>query len=136
MTAQREPPIRRVALRILVWQSVVTVAIAAGCAAAFGSRAALSALAGGAIGTLANLYMTFAALRAAGSPGQALIRLYVGQFMKVVLTVGMFFAVVRQPWLVWPALIASYIATLGVFWLVPALSGPRLPPRSRPRPQG
>lgn len=136
MTAQREPPIRRVALRILVWQSVVTVAIAAGCVAAFGSRAALSALAGGAIGTLANLYMTFAALRAAGSPGQALVRLYVGQFMKVVLTVGMFFAVVRQPWLVWPALISSYIATLGVFWLVPALSGPRLPPRSRPRPQG
>jgi F0F1-type ATP synthase assembly protein I len=136
VTAQREPPIRRVAVRILAWQVMATAAIAVGCVAAFGPRAALSALAGGAIGTLANLYMTFAALRAAGSPGQALVRLYVGQFMKVMLTVGMFFAVVRQPWLVWPALFGSYIATLAVFWLVPVLSGPRLPPRSRPRPQG
>lgn len=135
MTAQREPPIRRVALRILAWQSVATVALAAGCAATFGSRAALSALAGGVIGTLANLYMTFAALRAAGSPGQALVRLYVGQFMKVVLTVAMFLAVARQPWVAWPALIGGYIATLAVFWLVPVLSGPRLPPRSRPRAQ-
>ena len=71
------------------------------------------------------------ALRVVGDPGLALGRLYVGQFVKVLLTVAMFYAVARQAWVVWPALIGSYIATLVVFWLVPALGSRRLPPRSR-----
>lgn len=131
MSAPRDPHILRLAQRILAWQSVATLGIAACCAAAFGRAAAVSALAGGSIGVVANLYMTIAALRVVGDPGLALGRLYVGQFVKVLLTVAMFYAVARQAWVVWPALIGSYIATLVVFWLVPALGSRRLPPRSR-----
>jgi F0F1-type ATP synthase assembly protein I len=90
-------------------------------------------LAGGAIGTIANLYMTLAALRSVGgNAGLALRRLFTGQFVKVGLTVLSFYAAARYGNVVWPALIAGYIATVIVFWALPAMAAPKLPPRSRP----
>ena len=86
---------------------------------------------GGLIGLIANLYMTLAALPPARSAGFAFGRLLVGQFVKVLLTVGMFLAVAQRKDVVWPAVIAGYVATLVVFWGVPALAAPKLPPRSR-----
>jgi F0F1-type ATP synthase assembly protein I len=126
-----DPDTRRLAVRILLWQAGVTVALAALCVAAAGLRAAVSALAGGAIGVIANLYMTLAALRPVGHAGLALGRIYVGQFVKLLLTVAMFYAVARAPWVSWPAVIGAYIATMVAFWVVPVLAGPRLPPRSK-----
>ncbi len=131
MIPSSDPETRRLAARILLWQTGVTLAAAALCAVAFDLRAAISAMAGGAIGVGANLYMTLAALRPVGSAGLALGRIYAGQFVKVLLTVAMFYAVARTTWVVWPAAIGAYIATMVVFWVVPALAGPRLPPRSK-----
>jgi F0F1-type ATP synthase assembly protein I len=113
------------AVRILAWQAGIGVLIAAVCLALWGTPAGVSALAGAAIGTIANLYMTLKALRPARTPGAALGALYMGQLVKVALTVGMFVAVARLPWLVWPALLVAYIATLVVFWWVPFRMAPR-----------
>jgi F0F1-type ATP synthase assembly protein I len=120
-----EVDIRPTARRILIWQAGTGVAIAAACLALWGRAAAVSALAGAAIGVIANLYMTLKALRPARTPGAALGALYLGQLVKVALTVGMFVAIARMPGLVWPALLVAYVATLVVFWWVPFRAMPR-----------
>lgn len=131
MIQSREPDIRRLAARILIVQVVVTLAAAASCFAAWGSRHGMSALAGGSIGVIANLYMTLATLRQGGGAVLVLSRFLIGQFVKVGLTVAMFIIVARTGRAAWPPLIATYVATLVVFWAVPTLAAPRPPPRSR-----
>ena len=133
MTVSSDPQTRRLAGRILLGQAVVTLVGYALCAALAGRSAGMSALTGGLIGLIANLYMTLAALRPARSAGFAFGRLLVGQFVKVLLTVGMFLAVAQRKDVVWPAVLAGYVATLVVFWAVPVLDTPRLPPRSKER---
>ncbi len=56
---------------------------------------ALSALAGGLIGLIANACMTLTALRSTASAAGALGRLMVGQMVKVVLTVGLLLIVAQ-----------------------------------------
>lgn len=131
MTVSSDPQTRRLAGRILLGQAAVTIVLAALVAAGAGQKSGLSAFSGGLIGLIANLYMTIAALRPARSAGFAFGRLLVGQFVKVLLTVGMFLAVAQRKDVVWPAVIAGYVATLVVFWVVPVLAAPKLPPRSR-----
>ena len=115
-------------------QLLVSVVLALVGAALWGQKTGLWVLAGGAIGTIANLYMSFAALRSVGgNAGLALRRLLTGQFVKVGLTGLMFYAAARRGDANWPALIAGYIATVIVFWALPAMAAPTLPPRSRPR---
>jgi len=126
----RVPDVRRLAARILIAQVAVTVALAALCYGVWGVRHGASALAGGSIGFIANLYMTLTALRPGGGAGLVLSRVLLGQFVKVALTVAMFVALARTGRAVWPPVIATYVATLVVFWVVPVLAGPRLPPRS------
>ena len=133
MTVSSDPQMRRLAGRILLWQGVVTVALGALVAVVVGRDGGLSALSGGLIGLIGNLYMTLAALRPARTAGFALGRLLAGQVVKVLLTVGMFLAVAQHGKAVWPAVFAGYVATLVVFWVVPVLAAPRLPPRSKAR---
>ena len=132
----RDPDSSRLARRILTAQALTSVVLALLGGALFGVRTGLWVLAGGAIGTVANLYMTLAALRSVGgNAGLALRRLFTGQFVKVGLTVLLFYAAARRGDVVWPALIVGYIATLIVFWALPAMAAPKLPPRSRSRSQ-
>ncbi len=131
MIQSRLPDIRRLAVRILFAQVAVTIVLAALCYGVWGVRHGASALAGGSIGFIANLYMSLTALRPGGGAGMVLGRVLLGQFVKVALTVAMFVAVARTGKAVWPPIIATYVATLVVFWAVPAMAGPRLPPRSK-----
>jgi F0F1-type ATP synthase assembly protein I len=133
MSAPGDTDTRRLAVRILVAQAVVTLGLAALVAAAVGGASGRSVLAGGAIGLIANLFMTLAALRYTHSPGLALGRILIGQLGKVLLTVGMFLALAQRKDVSWPAALAGYVATLFVFWAASALSSPRLPPRSKAR---
>ena len=133
MTVSSDPQTRRLAVRILLWQAAVTTVLGALVAFWAGSKTGVSVVTGGSIGLIANLYMTVAVLRPARSAGFAFGRLLVGQFVKVLLTVGMFLAVAQRGDVVWPAVLAGYVATLVVFWLVPALAAPNLPPRSKAR---
>jgi F0F1-type ATP synthase assembly protein I len=117
--------IRPLAARILRVQ--FAVALGAGLIGwlGYGRDAGLSALGGGLIGVIANLYMTFNALRPSTTATGALGRLLFGQLVKVGLTVAMFVAAARMPGLIWPALLVSYLATLVVFWWVPLRAGRR-----------
>ncbi|MCC7462661.1 MAG: ATP synthase subunit I [Gammaproteobacteria bacterium] len=111
------------ALRILAWQAGIGVLIAAVCLALWGAPAGVSALAGAAIGIIANLYMTLGALQPRRSAKAALGALYFGQLVKVVLTIVGFLAIARVEGLVWPALLAAYVAVLAMFWWVPFRMG-------------
>jgi F0F1-type ATP synthase assembly protein I len=119
-----DPGTRSTAAKILLWQTTAVTAVAVICYALFGGRSGLSALAGGAIGLVANASMTMTALRPTRSPGGALGRLLFGQLVKVALTVTLFVIVARDGRAHWPSLLVAYIVTLAVFWLVPAF-GPR-----------
>jgi F0F1-type ATP synthase assembly protein I len=131
LTLNREEPVRilralvevlnamKLAVRILVVQAATTLVIAALFLVFAGRIHALSALAGGMIGLIANAWMTMTALRPTATAGGALGRLMFGQFVKVLITIGMLFAVARGGWANWPALLAAYLATLAVFWFVP-----------------
>lgn len=133
MSPTGEPDTRRLAVRILIAQSVVTLGLAALVAAAVDGASGRSVLAGGLIGLIANLFMTIAALRYTHSPGLALGRILIGQLGKVLLTVGMFLALAQRKDVVWPAALAGYAATLLLFWAAPVLSSSKLPPRSKLR---
>jgi len=126
-----DPQARRLAGRILLGQAAATVVLGTLVATMAGLASAVSIVAGGLIGLIANLYMALAVLRPARTAGLAFGRLLVGQVVKVLITVGMFLAVAQRKDVVWPALVSGYAATLVVFWLVPALASPRLPPRSK-----
>jgi F0F1-type ATP synthase assembly protein I len=122
MTIARDPEVRRIAARILLAQAAMTILIAAVCLVFWSRIHALSALAGGLIGLIANAYMTLTTLRSTASAAGALGRLMVGQFFKVALTVGLMLIVAQGKWANWPALICAYMATLIVFWFVPMMS--------------
>lgn len=115
----RDAETRRIAARILLIQAATTIVIAALCLVLWGRTQALSALAGGATGLIANAYMTLTALRPSASAAGALGRLMFGQFAKIVLTVVLLLLVARGGWASWPALLFAYVAVLMVFWIVP-----------------
>lgn len=118
----RDPATRRLAVRILGAQAATTIVIAALCLVIAGRIQALSALAGGGIGLVANAYMSFSALRPISGAAGALGRLIFAQLVKVALTVGGMLIVAQGRWASWPVLVLAYAATLFVFWLVPVLT--------------
>lgn len=133
MTVSSDPQTRRLAGRILLWQALATLVLGALVAALAGWSSGVYAATGGLIGLIANVYMTLVALRPARSARFALGRLLAGQAVKVLLTAGMFLAVAQLKDVVWLAVFAGYVVTLGVFWLVPVLDAPAVPPRSKGR---
>ena len=116
MILTRDPDSRRVAARILLFQAGATIVLAAVCFGFWGPRHAGSALAGGAIGLLANVAMTVLALRDTRTAGGALVRMLIGQFVKVGLTVALFVIAARTGRLAWPPFLVGYVATLLAFW--------------------
>jgi ATP synthase protein I len=123
--------IRPLASRILLVQTGAGAAVALVCLLVWGRYACVSALVGAGTGVAANLYMTFRALQPARTPRRALGQLYLGQLIKVALTVALFMLAARLPHLSWPALLIAYAATLVVFWWVPMSGAPRM--RGEPR---
>ena len=117
--------IRPLASRILLAQTGAGAAVALVCLLVWGRYACGSALAGAGTGVAANLYMTFKALQPARTPRRALGQLYLGQLVKVGLTVALFLLAARMPHVSWPALLIAYLATLMVFWWVPFAAAPR-----------
>ena len=119
MIIARDGGIRRTAARILMAQAATTILIAAVCALVWGRTHAMSALAGGLIGLIANVFMTLSALRPTASAAGALGRLLFGQLVKIAVTIGALLVVARGGWANWPALLIAYAATLVMFWFVP-----------------
>lgn len=122
MIVARDAGTRRLAARILIAQAATTILISGLCWLFWGRIEALSALAGGGIGLIANAMMMLIVLRAHAGAAGALGRLMLGQFAKVMVTVSLLFIVARGGWASWPALLAAFAATLFVYWFVPVLS--------------
>lgn len=118
---------RRLAFGIVAGQLGVTFLVAALCLLLAGVRAGGSALAGGGIGTLASLYMAVSFFRSgAGADPQRILRgVYVGEFVKLVITAALFVAVILSFEVAFLPLFAAYLATFFVYWLALLKAMPR-----------
>jgi ATP synthase protein I len=114
---------RRLAFRVVLGQAVVTALVALLSGAVADSRAAVSALLGGGISTLASLAMAVLSFAgsAAADPQRAIRAFYVGEGAKVAIVIVLFVAVLKTMKVVALAMLGSYIATYLVFWV--ALAG-------------
>lgn len=86
--------------------------LAAAALALWGPRHALSALTGGAIALIAQVYMTLTTLRPTRTAGGALARLLMGQLVKVGLTAALFVLAGRTGKVAWLPLLVTYAAAL------------------------
>lgn len=109
---------RRLAISVVIGQAAVTVIAAVVCRAIFGPQASISALVGGGIGTLASLAMVvFGFGRRAGSDARLVVRgFYLGEAVKLGLTVVLFVLVLRSMEVAVGPLFGTYVATFFVYW--------------------
>jgi ATP synthase protein I len=122
------PQARRLAMSVVLGQVAVTVVAAIICFAAFGRVAGISALAGGGISAMASLCLALIgfAPRAGSQPDQVARAFYVGEGVKLAVTVALFVAVFVTLKVSFAALFATYIATLFVYWIALANALPPL----------
>jgi ATP synthase protein I len=109
---------RRVALRMVMRQVVVTVAVAAIFWGLRGQLDAVSALMGGGIGIAASLAMVMFVFResAQGDPKRIMRNAYKGEVAKIGLTIVLFGVVLKFLEVAALALFLAYIAALMVHW--------------------
>jgi ATP synthase protein I len=110
---------RRIAYSVVLWQAVVTAAVALLSFVIAGRLAGVSALLGGGISTLASLAMVVLAFRAGSSANaQSAVRaFFVGEAAKLVTLVVLFVWVLRTLKVSPLAMFAAYLATFIVYWV-------------------
>jgi ATP synthase protein I len=115
-------------MSVVLGQVVVTVVAAILCFAVWGRVAGLSALAGGAISVIASAALALIgfAPRAGSQPERVARAFYVGEGVKLAITVVLFVAVFVTLKVSFPALFGTYIATLFVYWIALANALPPL----------
>lgn len=120
------PAARRLAFRVVLGQAAVTLIAALVGWLAASRAAALSALLGGGIATVASLAMVAVAFRpaAAVSPGRLLGTFFGGEALKLVVVVALFVVVLRWLHPAPIALLVTYGATFVVYWLALGLALP------------
>lgn len=112
--------------RIVRTQLAVTIAVALVVLALAGLESAYSALAGGLISVIANFYFAMQMFAGAGkSPRQLVAAFYVGEAVKILITVALFVFVIKVLNVLFLPLFITYVITLLVYWfaLLPALFG-------------
>lgn len=119
---------RRVAFTVVFWQGVVTVAVAIVSYWIAGRLAAVSALIGGGISTLASLVMAALSFRRSSlaNPYSAVRGFYVGEAAKLATVVVLFVMVLRTMKVSPLAMFAAYVATFFVYWVALANALPTL----------
>ena len=117
-------------MSVVLGQVVVTVVAAAICFAVWGRVAGFSALAGGGISVLASAALAVIGFSspAGASPERIARSFYVGEGVKLAVTVTLFVVVFLTMKVSFAALFGAYIATLFVYWIalanaLPPLSG-------------
>ena len=128
MAAVELPNARRLAFSVVAGQAAVTLIFALASLAIGGANAALSALIGGGIGTLASLVMALLAFgRGAGTDAQRIVRaFYLGEAAKLGLVVLLFVVVLKAMKVSPAALFGAYVATFFVYWIALANALPPL----------
>ena len=113
---------RRQARRIIGAQCAVTVLAAALFFVFAGTAAGLAALVGGSINVVANLYFAHrlyggARGRRIGSAIETVLGFYVGEVVKLFITLALFAVAIGVFKLSFLPLFTAFVATLLVFWL-------------------
>ena len=110
---------RRTALIIVAGQLGLTLLVMAVSLLLGGARSALSALAGGGIGTLASLYMalSFFRLGPSADPARILRGVYRGEAVKLGITAVLFALVLVSMDVEFGPLIGAYVATFLAYWI-------------------
>jgi len=112
--------------RVLIIQAGVLIAVPALMLVFFGWLEARSALFGGLIGFVPNLYFAYRILASRGKPVKQIVRgFYVGESVKIMLTAGLFAIVFQIPNILFLPLFAGFLAVLLVFWFALLLSEPK-----------
>lgn len=124
------PQARRLAMSVVLGQVVITVVAAILCFAVWGRVAGISAAAGGAISFIASAALALIGFASpAGAQAERVARaFFVGEGVKLAITVTLFVAVFLTLKVSFAALFGTYIATLFVYWIalanaLPPLSG-------------
>ncbi len=122
------PQARRLAGSVVLGQVVITVVAALVCFAVWGRVAGVSALAGGGISAAASAVLALIGFssRAGAAPETIARKFYVGEGMKLAVTVALFVVVFVTVKVSFPALFGTYIATLFVYWIALANALPPL----------
>lgn len=112
---------RRAALAIVARQALVALAVAAVAGLGFGFSAARSALLGGGVGVAATLLFVIALFRYGEGTSAARVAwgFYLGQALKVTLTVALLALVFRSRGIAPLAVLAGYVATYLAYWFAP-----------------
>jgi ATP synthase protein I len=110
---------QQVAFRLAAWQLVITGLVAATASLVGGSDAAVSATIGGSIGIVAGLYQALRMFRidASKDPDGFLRGVYVGEAVKIVLTVALMIAAIRVLQVEMLPFMLGYIAIYFVYWM-------------------
>ena len=111
-------------MRVVSLQGLIACALAATSALVWGAAAGRSVLLGGAIGAAATLFLVVALFRhREGVPARWVVwGFFVGQGLKIVLTIGLLALCFRARGVVPAALLAGYAATYVAYWF--AARGP------------
>ncbi len=122
------PNPRRLALSVVLGQAAVTLLCALVSLGIADSRAAVSALLGGGISSLASLAMALVGFgkQAATDPQRAIRAFLVGESAKVGVVIVLFVVVLKTMKVVPLAMLGAYIATFFVFWVALANALPPL----------
>ena len=122
------PNPRRLALSVVLGQAAVTVICALVSFGVAGSHAALSAVLGGGISSIASLAMAMVGFgkQAATDPQRAIRAFLVGETAKVAVVIVLFVVVLKTMKVVPLAMLGSYTATFFVFWVALANALPPL----------
>ena len=122
------PQARRLAMSVVLGQVVVTVVAALICFAVWGRVPGLSALVGGGISAIASAALALIGFGSrAGAPAEQVAKsFYVGEGVKLAVTVAAFIAVFTTMKVTFTALFGTYIATLFVYWIALANALPPL----------
>ena len=122
------PNPRRLALSVVLGQAAVTAICALVSFGVAGSHAALSAVLGGGISSIASLAMAMVGFgkQAATDPQRAIRAFLVGETAKVAVVIVLFVVVLKTMKVVPLAMLGSYMATFLVFWVALANALPPL----------
>lgn len=109
----------KAAFRVVAWQSAITLVAGAVCWLAWDLKAASSALVGGGVGVIATSFMAFALFRHSEgtSPTRIAWSFFLGEFLKVALSIGLLVTALRSGRFAAGTLLATYMATFVAYWL-------------------
>ena len=118
-SASRLLTMQQAAFRLAAWQLVMTGLVTAIASWLGGSEGAVSAAIGGSIGIIAGLYQALRMFRvdANRDPDGFLRGVYVGEAVKILLTVALMIAAIRVLQVEMLPFMLGYIAIYVVYWM-------------------